>query len=150
MLISQSTPTKRKILLLKNPRLSSNKNLTGSSKNTTVKCSSFLKISRGPKTKDKLNLWKRLMNKNVNLKKISGWSGPKLRPGYKSFQSTFLLIFSLQANEVKRFKTSNGIKWRTDLEVVWFFTFKFTTDRVKIFNIVLKSGVIWNKLEGVN
>ena len=50
------------------------------------------------------------MRKNANFRKILVWNGPKHRPGYKSFQSKFILNSSLQANEVKRFKASNGIK----------------------------------------
>lgn len=60
--------------------------------------------------KDSRGLSKHLINRNASCKKILVWKEQRPKQGYKSFQSNFYYIFSLHANEVKRFKAVNGIK----------------------------------------
>lgn len=60
--------------------------------------------------RDKQNSSELPMMKSVNLKRNSECNVLKPRQEFRNFQSKFLVIFSIQANDVKRFKTSNGVR----------------------------------------
>ncbi len=50
------------------------------------------------------------MNKKENFKKILEWNVQRHKRESKKCQSKYLFIFSLHSNEVKKFKTANGIR----------------------------------------